>query len=92
MTFAEGLITVPLSVLNLFGMWLLARKSRAGWVCTILGEICWGIYGGWTSQYGLAVGGFVTAAAQVRAWWKWRTAVPHTKAGTTGTARSVRVA
>lgn len=68
----EGLLTLPLSVLNLWGMWLLGRKNRLGWLVTIFGEICWGLYGGWTTQYGLCLGGFVTAAVQVRAWWKWQ--------------------
>lgn len=65
-------LTVPLSFVNLLGMYLLSRRLRIGWVPTILGEICWGVYGGWTHQWGLLLGGLVTAIVQCLAWMKWR--------------------
>jgi hypothetical protein len=65
-------ITVPLSLINLAGFLLLAKKYRTGWLLTILGESLWGAYGSWTGQWGLAAGGFVTAVFQFRGWLKWR--------------------
>jgi hypothetical protein len=66
------MLTIPLSCINLLGLFLLAKRYRTGWLLTVVGECGWGVYGLWTSQWGLALGGFVTACVQVRGWWGWR--------------------
>lgn len=67
-------ITIPLSLINLLGLFLLSRHLRIGWLFTVLGETLWGVYGVSTGQWGLALGGFVTAVVQCFAWVRWRRA------------------
>lgn len=66
------MITIPLSLINLLGLFLLSRRRRLGWLLTFVGETSWGVYGLSTAQWGLALGGFVTAVVQLVGWFRWR--------------------
>ena len=66
------MITIPLTVLSLIGVFLLSRKQRTGWLFAVVSEICWAIYGWFTHQWGLTLGGLVIGGIQIRAWLNWR--------------------
>lgn len=60
-----------LAAIGIFGLWLVGRRSAAGWVVGILAQVPWFVYALATDQHGFIL--TAVAYASVNGWnlWKW---------------------
>lgn len=60
-------------VSNVWGNWLLAQKSRRGWVVRIVSIVLWGAYGSTLANVPMILNAATFFAINCYGWWKWRT-------------------
>jgi len=60
-----------LAAIGIFGLWLVGRRSAAGWVVGILAQVPWFVFALATDQHGFIL--TAIAYATVNGWnlWKW---------------------
>lgn len=59
-------------VLNVWGNWLLTRKSSNGWVVRIVAIVLWGAYGVGAASWPNIVNAITFFGINCVGWWKWK--------------------